>query len=528
MINSKHNFQNYLIISYSKLILIIFLLAFVNITKAQTFDGYNYFYAPTLKYKTLEDDYFHLGFETNKYFYERGFNVVYPNTSNQITEINGKECQLLTCYITHKGGENGFNPYRVELFFKNCLGEIVYTTYATAFNAYFTPEKNLQNALKKCIRDVNQFTNYYSFNPNLTPKIQYPTVEKTNLTEEDIRKFLDNHISSEIEGIYESYSSGSKYRIGIIKMGEIYKAIILESDLNHWTKGEVKASFEESANSNIYSVKYYLGDKSLISTFGTLINNSLLSIELEKDGNKQKSEFIKLYPKNQNIKQKENDAPIIESISTGTGFAINNVGLFATNYHVIKDSKKIEILLKRNNEIKTYNAKIVGKDPSNDVAILQIIDTTFIQYKKIPYMLSENQEIGNKVFTLGFPLNDVMGQNIKVSDGIISALSGIDDDIRFYQISVPLQPGNSGGPLFNLKGELVGITTSRLNEVSVGTKTENVNYALKISLLNNLIKLTPSIKGIDINTTKTNIQYELNDLCSMYKEYICLIKCYMK
>ncbi len=120
------------------------------------------------------------------------------------------------------------------------------------------------------------------------------------------------------------------------------------------------------------------------------------------------------------------------------------------------------------------------------MALLQITDEKFKGLSSIPYSVVEKADIGEKVFTIGYPLNDIMGNNYKLSDGIISAKSGIEDDIRFYQISVPLQPGNSGGPLFNSEGNIIGLTTSRLNSKAVGTQIENVNYAIKSSYLLNL------------------------------------------
>ena len=84
---------------------------------------------------------------------------------------------------------------------------------------------------------------------------------------------------------------------------------------------------------------------------------------------------------------------------------------------------------------------------------------------------------------------DVMGDEIKFTDGKISSKTGIEGDITVYQISVPIQPGNSGGPLFDVKGNLVGITSSALNKEYFNS--ENVNYAIKTSYLKNLIDVMP-------------------------------------
>ena len=161
-------------------------------------------------------------------------------------------------------------------------------------------------------------------------------------------------------------------------------------------------------------------------------------------------------------------------------------------------------------------------DSKNDVALIKIQDENFKGLSDIPYSIIEKAEIGEKAFTIGFPLNDVMGSNYKVTDGIVSSISGIDDDMRYYQISVPLQPGNSGGPLFNSNGDIIGITSARLNSKSVGTEVENVNYAIKISYLVNLYKMLP-YSG-ELKTTSSPNNKELKEQVKVLKNYVCLIK----
>lgn len=161
-------------------------------------------------------------------------------------------------------------------------------------------------------------------------------------------------------------------------------------------------------------------------------------------------------------------------------------------------------------------------DSKNDVALLKVDDDKFKGLTEIPYSLIEKAEIGEKAFTIGYPLNDVMGTNYKVTDGIVSSISGIDDDMRYYQISVPLQPGNSGGPLFNSSGDVIGITSARLNSKAVGTEIENVNYAIKISYLLNLYNMLPNSE--QLNTTASKSTKELQDQVKILRNYVCLIK----
>ena len=142
----------------------------------------------------------------------------------------------------------------------------------------------------------------------------------------------------------------------------------------------------------------------------------------------------------------------------------------------------------------------------------------------LPYSLTEKTDVGEKVFTIGYPLNDVMGINYKVTDGIISSKSGIADDVRYYQVSVPLQPGNSGGPLFNKEGNVIGITSARLNGQAVGTQIENVNYAIKSSYLLNLYNMLPN--STKLSSTSQVSTKELQDQIKVFKNYVLLIRAF--
>ena len=171
--------------------------------------------------------------------------------------------------------------------------------------------------------------------------------------------------------------------------------------------------------------------------------------------------------------------------SIGTGFLVSADGLVATSNHVIKDGQAIQFNFKG----QKYPARKVAQDEANDLAILKIEG-------EFPYLEirgSEDAGIGEETFTVGFPNPAVQGFEPKMTTGIISSLSGIQDDPTCYQISVPVQPGNSGGPLLTQKGDVVGIIKAKLNpHVGLATANalpENVNYAVKSDYLNILIKL---------------------------------------
>jgi S1-C subfamily serine protease len=174
-----------------------------------------------------------------------------------------------------------------------------------------------------------------------------------------------------------------------------------------------------------------------------------------------------------------------KGISIGTGFFVSQDGYIITNYHVVEGTTQIVVVTYDN---KKLIAKYIKGDPSNDIALLKV-NTISKPLKLIP---DTSLAKGEEVFTLGYPMIDIQGQEQKATSGRINALTGLQGDIRFVQIDVPLQPGNSGGPLINSKGNVVGIVTMTLDEVYVlkkkGKLPQNVNYAVKSDYIIPLIR----------------------------------------
>ena len=362
----------------------------------------------------------------------------------------------------------------------------------------------------------------YSFDSSLAPQLELPKVEQTSENGETIKRYLSSNKLDVFEGIYKSYQTDGMpyYKIGIIKKDEKYKAIIIESDSKYWKEGEVKAIFEQSSMKGFYSARWYMGNKTSVETFASMDNEALLTVELKdlKTGEKRQDKFIKMFPSaSSDLNFKKNNAK-----ASGSGFFLTMEGILATNAHVVEDASSIEVTVSNEFGIFSYKAKVLMIDETNDVAILQISDDKFKGLTKIPYGIIEKSEVGEKVFTIGYPLNDVMGSNYKVTDGIISSTSGIADDVRYYQISVPLQPGNSGGPLFNKEGNIIGLTSARLNGKAVGTTVENVNYAIKSSYLINLYNMLSSPPKL--TTSSVVGSKELQDQVKVLRNFVCLIK----
>lgn len=344
-------------------------------------------------------------------------------------------------------------------------------------------------------------------------------LKKTDYDESKICEYLDNNQVDPIEGIYKYIGDNNQYRLGIIKSEFLYVAIILHSNQRKWKVGDVKAYFEPSAVNNVYSLRWVMGDKKSTKEAVAIMKNPAL-IEYDLNG---PTMLLKLYPEIENTGSK---TEVSSQVSTGSGFFISKSGYIATNAHVVKNAKSIEINVA--NEVtgtNTYNAKLSLIDEINDVAILKIEDDKFIGLTSIPYSIEKSTEIGEEVFTIGYPISSIMGKNFKVSNGIINANSGIQDDVRFMQISTPIQPGNSGGPLFNDFGNVVGLTTAKLDGEVIGRSVENVNYAIKSAYLINLMNMLPDLP-IDnpIESSLTLKDLPLNEKIKTLKEYICLIK----
>ena len=235
--------------------------------------------------------------------------------------------------------------------------------------------------------------------------------------------------------------------------------------------------------------------------------------------NQEQSEYLEEYFLES--EESVNDHELVNWDGNGSGFFLSDEGYIATNQHVIEGAKKIQVEYLENGEKKVFEAKVIVSDKPNDLAILEIIDEKFKMNNSIPYGLDFTiKDIGSDVFALGYPMADVLGDDIKYTEGTISSKTGIDGDISTYQISVPIQPGNSGGPLFDENGNVVGITSSILNREMFDS--ENVNYAIKVSYLKNLIDVLP--KKIKPNNTENLKSKPKTEKIKVIRSFIPIIR----
>jgi serine protease Do len=158
----------------------------------------------------------------------------------------------------------------------------------------------------------------------------------------------------------------------------------------------------------------------------------------------------------------------------GTSFLVDNKGYLVTSAHVIQDATRIFV---QNNDGEDFNARIIYTDLEKDLAILRIEDEEFKSPGTIPYSISHSStELAEPVFTLGFPKDEIV-----YGEGYLSAKTGMKGDTMAYQISISANPGNSGGPVLNKNGEVIGILNARQ------TTAEGVVFAIKSKNIHRVI-----------------------------------------
>lgn len=207
------------------------------------------------------------------------------------------------------------------------------------------------------------------------------------------------------------------------------------------------------------------------------------------------------------------------SQSSGTGFFITP-NLIVTNYHVVANSSDITVTYKSET---TLPATILSKDPQNDLVLLKVSGLENAAKPLILGNVREGKE-GNTVYTVGFPMPDELGTRAKISEGIINSIVGYKDDLRMFQISLPIQPGNSGGPLLNSKGEVIGVVTSALGFkflYNTGILPQNVNYAMKINYIVNFVNTLPDEVTLPTNVSMENVS--ATRVMEIAKEAVVLI-----
>jgi hypothetical protein len=294
-----------------------------------------------------------------------------------------------------------------------------------------------------------------------------------------IKKDESNYLMVYLSG----YDEIDEYLIGSIKTGQW----LLHNASKIWKEGDVFAYIQKTDKPNTFKAKKLEYNKYFNERNTIRIENG----NLRFSSNLGNEYMQKIYPDSSKYE------PMIGAL---TGFALDKYRIL-TCYHGVND-QNINIYVKGINGDYdfAYPAIVEKTDKQNDIAVIRLTDTTVV-VKFAPFPISESpKSTAEEVFVLGYPYSNIMGEEIKLTNGIISAISGVRGDENVYQITAPVQPGNSGSPIFDKNGNLIGMVKSKI------TSADNVGYSIKYPIVKEfLIK-----NGYKINCQPENTYKDLD------------------
>jgi serine protease Do len=200
------------------------------------------------------------------------------------------------------------------------------------------------------------------------------------------------------------------------------------------------------------------------------------------------SEIVQLKQKLKNVERSQNEQkallsnlqnttqvkPAAMGKFGGTGFLIKSTGYLVTSAHVVSKADSVYVV---NNKGEYFKASVLHANASTDVAILKIVDSRFQKYPELPYTIKKTSaDLGESIFTLGFPRTEIV-----YNEGYLSAKTGYNGDTAAYQIAISANPGNSGGPIFNQAGEVIGVLSGKQTTaegVVFSSKSKNIFKAI--------------------------------------------------
>lgn len=206
-----------------------------------------------------------------------------------------------------------------------------------------------------------------------------------------------------------------------------------------------------------------------------------------------------------------------QSNYSATGFALSNDGYLVTNYHVVEGAESLHILLRNG---KSYAASVIAYEPLNDIALLRVDekDFCFSKHSEVPYSFrSGKASLGTSIYTLGFPQDEIV-----YNEGYIAARNGYQGDSNQYRLEVPAGPGQSGAPVFDADGDVLGVIRSK------DAQTESTTYAISSKTLLRLLKDLPKDKRPRLPSVNRLDGLSRQQQVDRLQDFTCLVQVYKK
>lgn len=216
--------------------------------------------------------------------------------------------------------------------------------------------------------------------------------------------------------------------------------------------------------------------------------------------------------------QNEGSANEPKGPSSGSVFFVNSKGVVATNSHVVKTCSKLQVVVNG----RFRSAGIIAVDHANDVALLST-DAAPAEFATLE--ASKQPSLADRVLVLGYPLRGILADQLNATSGDITSLAGLEGDSRYFQMSAPVQPGNSGGPVFNESGKVVGIATATIDAVQMANVTgsipQNVNFGLRVMFLKNML----DVNGLPYSTSDERQALSAGEIAELALDFVVPVVC---